>query len=114
MATTDLKLDEQGTLPRPGPIGRLVRLALGLFCLYYVYILWVVRDVLILADGSIRPLLWNGIVVGLILISYIVNIGFSRSWKKSNIESDVSSVRKKIKFRTQKYFTTQHCVSVEH
>ena len=82
MATTDLKLDGQGTLPKPGPIGRLVRLAFGLPCLYYVFILWRVRDVLILADGSIQPLLWDGILIGLILVSYIINIGFSRSWKK--------------------------------
>ena len=82
MATTDLKLDEQGTLTRPGPVGRLVRFAFGLLCLYYVYILWTVRDVLVLTDGSIRPLLWSGIVFGLILVSYVVNIGFSQSWKK--------------------------------
>ena len=37
MATTDLKLDEPGSPPRPGPIGRLVRLGFGLLCLYYVH-----------------------------------------------------------------------------
>ena len=26
--------------------------------------------------------MWNGAVVGLFLISYVINIGFSRSWKK--------------------------------
>ena len=82
MATTDLKLNEQGTLPKPGLVGRLVRLSFGLLCLYYVYILLIVRDVLVLTDGSIRPLLWSGFVFGLILVSYVVNIGFSRSWKK--------------------------------
>lgn len=34
------------------------------------------------AEGHIRPLLWNGILPALILVSYVVNIGFSRSWKK--------------------------------
>ncbi|SDD66467.1 hypothetical protein [Kordiimonas lacus] len=34
------------------------------------------------SEGSIRPLLWNGIVIGLVLVSYVINIGFSRSWKK--------------------------------
>ncbi len=29
MATTDLRLDEPGSLPRPGPVGRIVRLAFG-------------------------------------------------------------------------------------
>lgn len=82
MATTDLKLDEPGTLPRPGPIGRLVRLSFAALCLYYVYGLVTVSGSLLTSDGSVRPLLWNGIVPGLFLVSYVVNIGFSRAWKK--------------------------------
>ena len=82
MATTDLKLDEPGTLPRPGPIGRLVRLVFAALCLYYVYGLITVSGGLLTSDGSVRPLLWNGIVPGLFLVSYVVNIGFSRAWKK--------------------------------
>lgn len=82
MATTDLKLDEAGSLPRPGPVGRLVRLALGLLCLWYVMGLIDVSADLITADGHIRSVVWNGILIGLFLISYIVNIGFSRAWKK--------------------------------
>jgi hypothetical protein len=82
MATTDLKLDEPGTLPRPGPIGRLARLLFGALCLYYVYGLVAVAGSILTSDGSIRPLLWNGIVPGLFLVSYVVNIGFSRAWKK--------------------------------
>jgi len=82
MATTDLKLDEPGTLPQPGPVGRLVRLAFGALCLHYVYGLATVQDSILSSDGSIRPLLWNGIIPGLLLVSYVVNIGFSRAWKK--------------------------------
>ena len=81
MATTDLALDEQGTLPKPGPFGRLARLAFGVLCCSYVYGLWTARGSLVSGDGSIRPLLWNGILAGLFLVSYVVNIGFSRSWK---------------------------------
>tara|TARA_R110002096_G_scaffold364311_2_gene557404 strand:+ start:12475 stop:13026 length:552 start_codon:yes stop_codon:yes gene_type:complete len=82
MATTDLKLDEAGSLPRPGPVGRLVRLALGLLCLWYVMGLIDMSASLITTDGHIRAVVWNGILIGLFLISYIVNIGFSRAWKK--------------------------------
>jgi hypothetical protein len=82
MATTDLKLDDPGTLPRPGPIGRLVRLGFGLVCLWYVYSLLQVSGDLISDNGRIRPVVWNGIFIGLFLISYVVNIGFSRAWKK--------------------------------
>jgi hypothetical protein len=82
MSTTDLKLEECGTLPKPGPIGRLTRLLFGAMCLYYVHDLWSVRGDLMAGEGTIRPLLWKGIVIGLVLISYVINIGFSRSWKK--------------------------------
>ena len=52
MATTDLKLSEPGTLPRPGPIGRFVRLLFGLLCLYYVTGLIQVAGSLLDADPS--------------------------------------------------------------
>jgi hypothetical protein len=82
MATTDLKLDVPGSLPRPGPVGRLVRLALGVLCLWHVYGLIQVSGDLIGTNGSIQPLIWNGVIIGLFLVSYIVNIGYSRAWKK--------------------------------
>ena len=82
MATTDLKLDEPGSLPRPGPVGRLARLGLGILCLWHVNGLIQVSGNLIGTDGSIQPLIWNGIIIGLFLVSYVVNIGFSRAWKK--------------------------------
>ena len=82
MATTDLKLDEPGTLPKPGPAGRVVRLALGLLCAWYVKGLVDVSGSLIAGDGHIRTVIWNGVVPGLFLVSYIINIGFSRAWGK--------------------------------
>ena len=82
MATTDLRLDEPGSLPRPGPIGRIVRLAFGSLCLWYVSGLIQISASLITSDGHVRTLVWNGILVGLFLISYVINIGYSRAWKK--------------------------------
>jgi len=82
MATTDLKLDAPGTLTRPGPVGRLARLGLGALCLWYVYGLIQVSGDLIAADGGIQLVIWNGIIFGLFLVSYVVNIGYSRAWKK--------------------------------
>ena len=74
MATTDLKLEEPGSLPKPGPIGRFVRFAFGVLSIYYVIGLWSVRDDLILGDGSIRTLVWNGVVPALFLISYVRDV----------------------------------------
>lgn len=82
MATTDLKLDEPGLLPRPGAIGRVVRLALGALCLSQVVGLIQLSGNLIDVTGNINSVIWNGLVIGMFLISYVVNIGFSRAWKK--------------------------------
>ena len=82
MASTDLKLDEPGSLPRPGPIGRMVRLGFGAACLWYLYGLIQVSGSLIGADAYIRSFVWNGVFISLFLISYVINIGFSQAWKK--------------------------------
>lgn len=82
MATTDLKLEETGSLPKPGPIGRVVRLVFGALCVHQAVGLIDVSGDLIGSDGHIRAVVWNGLLIGLFLISYIINIGFSRAWKK--------------------------------
>ena len=82
MATTDLKLEEPGSLPKPGPVGRAVRLLFGLLCLWYVSELLAVAANLMASNGNVLPLVWNGILPGLFLISYVINLGFSRSWGK--------------------------------
>ncbi len=82
MATTDLRLDEPGTLPRPGPLGRIVRLAFGALCAYYLLGIVNVYDGLMDGQGHVRSVIWNGVLIGLFLISYVINIGFSKDWKK--------------------------------
>lgn len=82
MATTDLKLDEPGTLPKPGPVGRLARIGLGLLCVSFVAGLLDSSTDLFDSQGRIRGHIWNGILPALFLISYVINIGFSRNWKK--------------------------------
>lgn len=82
MATTDLKLDQPGSLPRPGPIGRLLRLVFGLICAWYVLQLIAVSGELMDGLGHLKPTIRNGLPIGLFLISYVINIGFSRAWKK--------------------------------
>ncbi len=82
MATTDLRLDEPGTLPRPGPVGRLARLVFGAICIWYLAGLIDIHDSVMDGQGQVRSVIWNGIFPGLFLVSYIINIGFTRSWKK--------------------------------
>ena len=33
-------------------------------------------------DVKCPPVVWNGVLLGLFLVSYVVNIGYSRAWKK--------------------------------
>jgi len=82
MATRDLKLVDPGTLPRPGPIGRVARLLFAVLCIGYVIGLMDATDSLRSADGRIRALVWNGLLPTLFLVSYVINIGFSRAWGK--------------------------------
>ena len=82
MATTDLNLQGPGSIAKPGPIGRLVRLGFGALSLYYVFGILTLVPNPFSESGSIRPLIWNGILPGLFLVSYVVNIGFARDWKK--------------------------------
>ena len=81
MPTTDLNLQEQGSLNRPGVIGRLARLIFGFLCLWYLFGLYHLWPELT-DDQGIKGLLWNGIVPSLVLISYVINIGWSKAWKK--------------------------------
>jgi hypothetical protein len=75
-----LELVDAGTLVRPGPIGRLVRLFLGVVCLY------VVGELLYAAEWTTtQPFssLDNRLVVVLVplcVFDYVVNIGFAKNW----------------------------------
>jgi hypothetical protein len=82
MASTDLKLEEPGSLQRPGPVGRFVRLTFGMMSLSYVTGLMQVSQSLLQSDGHVQAVIWNGIFAGLLLVSYVINIGYSRHWKK--------------------------------
>lgn len=75
-----LELVGPGTLERPGPVGRLLRLALGALC---IYALWsVVRHAegIIAQPFSSLESLVLLIVFPLFVFNYVVNIGFSKSW----------------------------------
>jgi hypothetical protein len=63
-------------------VGRAVRLVLGLVCAWYVQGLLDVTNDLVTYSGHIRTVVWNGVIIGLFLVSYIINIGYSRAWKK--------------------------------
>lgn len=66
------RFDRAGSLERPGPMGRTVRLVLGLACLWVVWQL-VTRSGL---PDLVNPSFWVLAAFGLVLAPYVVNIGF--------------------------------------
>ncbi len=80
--STELRLDEPGTLVRPGPVGRLVRLGFGVLCLSFLWkVLQTGTDLLTTTLISLIDLS-IGIIIALLLFSYVVNIGFSKDWRR--------------------------------
>lgn len=75
-----LQLVAPGTLIRPGPVGRSVRLALGLLCLYVVFETiryWGTTSLQPVATLDERVLI---LLAPLCITNYVVNIGFTKSW----------------------------------
>ncbi len=75
-----LELVNQGRLTRPGPIGRLFRLTLGIACLYGLWELIAVAPFFIERPIELLPNLSFMIFVVLCIFNYVVNIGFSKDW----------------------------------
>lgn len=75
-----LELVREGSLPRPGPVGRLVRLLVGVACFYALYELTIYRDSIIQAPVSSLPNVSVMVIATVLIINYVVNIGFGRSW----------------------------------
>lgn len=75
-----LQLVEQGSLDRPGPVGRLVRMSLGVLCSYALYQLILYRVSIMATPVSVLPNLTVMVVAAILIINYVVNIGFGKSF----------------------------------
>ena len=82
--STELRLDEPGSLSRPGPIGRLVRLVFAAACAFALYTLAVAHEVLITTRVPDDFGWWFMIGLGFYLMPYVINIGFSVNWKRGS------------------------------
>ena len=71
---------ESGSIPKPGPIGRLVRLLLGYFCLYFFWQLVTKGGILIQVGIPNQAGLWIGAALAFLVFPYVVSIGFRRDW----------------------------------
>lgn len=70
------RFDAPGTLVRPGPLGRLVRLLLGLVCMHFAY------DWIFTFDYTdVRAeLLWVWVALSVYFAADVVNIGYGVRW----------------------------------
>jgi hypothetical protein len=75
--------ESTGSLPRPGWIGRIVRLALGVWLLSGLYMLvrygW---GVLVDLTPPTNWTWWVFMALGFWLLPPVVNIGFTKSWRR--------------------------------
>lgn len=77
-----LELLDEGTLPRPGPIGRILRLALGIACTHAAWEILTYHETLIPTPIDALPNIAVMILVAFCVFNYVVNIGFGRDWKR--------------------------------
>ncbi|MEW4983246.1 MAG: hypothetical protein AB1Y26_08440 [Cycloclasticus sp.] len=71
---------EQGTLKRPGPIGRLVRLLFAAVCGWFLVWLILAGPAQLAAQFPYIIELWLWALLALYLFPYVINIGFGRDW----------------------------------
>lgn len=77
-----LDLVAPGSLSKPGPIGRLLRLLLGVLCLYALWGLMNIGPDFVENPIGLLPNLGLMILFALCLFNYVINIGFSRDWHR--------------------------------
>ncbi len=75
-----LDLVDEGTLKPPDPVGRLVRMSLGFACFYALYVLVLHIQSIIQTPVSVLPNIAVLVFAAIIIINYVVNIGFGKSW----------------------------------
>ena len=80
--STELRLDEPGTLPRPGAIGRAARLLFAALCLFALWsVLEQVGDFLGSTSSALAQFV-VAIAVAFWVFPHVVNIGFSKGWRR--------------------------------
>jgi hypothetical protein len=80
--STTTRFEGQGSLKKPGPMGRIVRLGLGVFLLSWLYSLLTQGGALLGATAPRNPSFWLATLFALHVTPYVVNLGFTVSWKR--------------------------------
>ncbi|MFQ5628445.1 MAG: hypothetical protein ACE5I1_06775 [bacterium] len=75
-----IRFDSPGTLKKPGPIGRVVRLGFGVLCLWFFYTLIAIGPNFFIENFFYLPGIWFSVIMGFYVFPYVVNIGFTVRW----------------------------------
>ena len=73
------KFDEAGTLPKPGWIGRLVRLLMAALMFYLLYVVYLNFNNFV-EGAPDQAILWFLVFLAFFLLPPVVNIGFGKIW----------------------------------
>lgn len=74
-----------GTVQPPGPIGRVARLLLGVACAVPVYSILTQPEGFLAGRALTTWTLWATSVLGWMVFPDVVNLGFTRRWKRSSL-----------------------------
>lgn len=87
--STETQFEKAGSLSSPGPIGRLVRLGLGLWITYAFFQFLDIgfldaqkADRFFSWQTPTHPSFWLAVLFFFWVFPYVVNIGFSRNWRR--------------------------------
>ena len=76
----ETQFEEPGSLERPGPIGRIVRIVAGILCVYFLFLVVKGQAGMMGADVPTDARVWIGAVLCLYGLPHIFNIGYGRNW----------------------------------
>ena len=79
----ETSFEEHGSLPKPGFVGRLVRLLFGLWLVWALWTLVAVGWAVMVDDTPPRTWQWWAFMAfALWFTPYVVNIGFTKNWRR--------------------------------
>lgn len=79
------RYDEPGTLPRPGPMGRVTRFIFGTVCVWVVLTILTNASAFFTGSSLYDVGVWLMSLWGLYVFPDVVNIGFSKAWKRFHL-----------------------------
>ena len=80
MSSTEFK--DPGTIGKPGPIGRVVRVLGGIFYFYFLYMTIKGYNGIVSPNFPASFSLWLGVLFCLYAIPHVLNIGLGFNWGK--------------------------------